>query len=197
MCGCAPRKPQGRAVDHRNNRYSFPPAERGCETLRERRARDGVLDKVVPIPTFNQCRCWPEDCCCFPPANRELRCDSGTAPPLCPGVFIKAFRASAHSRGEMKGRLHRAIGSIRLRADGSEKARSHPSLGVRRPTSDMSMLTCAGGKAGTVVSAVLVLDEPGRSAGLQSIRKRSCKHPSGLRRANPRKEKPSYIEALA
>ena len=41
---------------------------------------------------------WPADRSCFRRANRELRCDSGTAPPLYPGAEAGCFQAIAMVR---------------------------------------------------------------------------------------------------
>ena len=85
------------------DRQGFAPAVAACQGVRIMMARAAYLDTGGMTDRLGGRIWWPIVCSCERPANRELRCNSGTAPPLCPGDFPRSS-PSQGPRGE-KGRL--------------------------------------------------------------------------------------------
>ena len=69
----------------RRNRLIFPATGWPWQTLPVVRGKPAVLDTIGVTRTFRRTSLVADREQLLRPANRELRCDSGTAPPLCPG----------------------------------------------------------------------------------------------------------------
>ena len=140
MCGAGPQ-----------NRHSFSrfvratvrvchPSERGAKACGWWRARPHSLTAPArPIDSADESG-GPTKRRCGRRANRELRCDSGTAPPLYPGASASRGSGSPDLREAEAGRLlSRPSLSVPLRRPArrgpSREGDSRSSLGVRRPTS--------------------------------------------------------------
>ena len=71
------------------SRQGFTLAPGACESVRAMLSRSSQLDRGGTTDKLHRGIWWPAVCICERPANRELRCDSGTAPPLYPGEFSR------------------------------------------------------------------------------------------------------------
>jgi hypothetical protein len=85
------------------NRQAFALTGAVCEDVPVVVARSAQLDSGGTTDRLRGRIWWPVVCFCERPANRELRCNSGTAPPLCPGDSLRSS-PSEGPRGE-RGRL--------------------------------------------------------------------------------------------
>jgi hypothetical protein len=77
------------------NRQGFTSPGAACEYVPVVVARPAQLDSGGTIDILRQRIWWPAVRSCERPANRELRCNSGTAPPLCPSEFPDREERSA------------------------------------------------------------------------------------------------------
>ena len=74
------------------NRQGFTLAPGACQSVPIMVGRPAQLDSGRTTDTLRHRIWWPVVCSCERPANRELRCDSETAPPLYPGEFPRPGR---------------------------------------------------------------------------------------------------------
>jgi hypothetical protein len=74
------------------NRQGFTRGDAACESVRIVVPQSFQLDSGGTIVRLRQRIWWPVVRSCERQANRELRCDSGTAPPLYLGAFPRQER---------------------------------------------------------------------------------------------------------
>jgi len=77
------------------NRYTFTTVVEVCEGVRLVVAEVAQLDSGSATVKIRHRIWWLSSRSCERRANRELRCDSGTAPPLYPSVEVGCFSAIA------------------------------------------------------------------------------------------------------
>jgi len=108
------------------NRQGFTRAGDACESVRVVVAQPAQLDSGGTTDRLRKRIWWPAVRSCGRPANRELRCDSGTAPPL--------YLGDSSPRGDRPADFRAIVGGKRSLSRPREgDSRSSPR--VRRPTS--------------------------------------------------------------
>jgi hypothetical protein len=121
------------------------------QTLPARPGVRGNVDRVTATATLSARLWWPAERSCSWPANRELRCDSGTAPPLCSGDF----RPWETRFGREGGRIRAIV--VFSRRWWANEARRHAAARARE-SEDLpgvvSLPDREGGRAGTAARAV-------------------------------------------
>jgi hypothetical protein len=115
------------------NRQGFTRGDAACESVRIVVPQSFQLDSGGTIVRLRQRIWWPVVRSCERQANRELRCDSGTAPPLYPGDFLDTGKTFPER--DDRPAVFRPLPPKRETRAVGEKACSRLSLGVRRPTS--------------------------------------------------------------
>ena len=83
------------------NRYTFTTVVEGCESVPVVMPRSSQLDSGGATDRLRRRIWWPVVRSCERSANRERRCDSGTAPPLYPGDFPRSSPAGVLGEREV------------------------------------------------------------------------------------------------